>query len=147
VLGGGTLQLDQDPVRVMRSSRSKSEPYDEKLVAGLRDALLNALTNASNIRYVGPNESVTVVVQGGEVTESTVKVITNGGSTGTGKSDVKVRKETRKATSKGQSVMTVRVKKSDLDAIAAGRITNPEFRQRATVQAYLRRGDSLRSSR
>src|SRR5690349_3669646 len=58
VLGGAPPHTEHETITVFRNNRGKLEPFDEKKVAGLKLALLNALTNASNIRYLAPNEFV-----------------------------------------------------------------------------------------
>lgn len=155
VLGNNPPQSEHDDITLYRSSRGKAEPYDETKVAGLKLALLNALTNASNIRHLAPAEFVTVVVQGGDATEGGVRVITTSPAPGaSNRAEVRVRKEIRasvdagrKSSAKSESVLMLRVKKSDLDAVAAGRMGADDFRQRASVSTYLRRSDSSRSGR
>ncbi|HKX62945.1 MAG TPA: hypothetical protein VJS65_13890 [Verrucomicrobiae bacterium] len=140
---GANQNGDQETIFTVR--RGRSEPYDEARVEGLKTSLLDALKHAGNIRHLAPQEFVTVVVQGGDATTST-----SGGT--------RVRKEkekdkdkenrlntdtvtTRRTSQKGESVMTIRVKKSDIDAFAAGKIDSNGFQQKATVQTYLRRGE------
>lgn len=134
---------EQDSVFVVR--RGRSEPYDEAKVDGLKTALLDALKNASNIRFLAPQEFITVVVQGGDATTG-----------GNGRTDVRVRKETRgnneavttrRTLQKGESVMTVRVTKADVDAYAAGKMDPEAFRRKTTIQTYLRRGEQARTLR
>lgn len=152
VLGSGPSAglSEHEGVAAIRNGRGKSEPFEERKVSGLKLALLNALTNASNIRHLAPTEFVTVVVQGGDVAESVP-----------GRTEVRVKKETRtngdtsrksvnvssSAPSKGESVMTLRVKKADLDSVSAGQISPDQFRQKALVLTYLRQGDSGRANR
>jgi hypothetical protein len=127
--------------------RGRSEPYDEARVEGLKTSLLDALKHASNIRHLAPQEYVTVVVQGGDATTSS-----SGGTRVRKEKDKEKDKEkenrgnndfatSRRTIQKGESVMTIRVKKSDIDAFAAGKIDSNGFQQKATVQTYLRRGE------
>jgi len=156
VFGPNSGHNESESVTVLRGGRSKVEPFDETKVAGLKTALIDALTNATNIRHLAPNEFVTVVVQGGDVTDVAVKVYATTNSNINGRSEVKVRKEAKLSsdsgrksalTSHGESMLTLRVKKSDLDALAAGRLTADQFRQNASVMAALRRTEPSRPSR
>jgi hypothetical protein len=139
---GVDRNTEQDPGFTVR--RGRTEPYDEAKVEGLKTALLDSLKNASNIRFLGSEEFITLVVQGGDVASAG----------GNGRTEVRVRKEkggnnetvtTRRSTQKGESIMTLRVKKSDVDAYAAGKLDSEGFRQRATIQTYLRRGEPART--
>jgi hypothetical protein len=141
VLGAGRNE-DRDTMFTVH--RGRSEPYDEAKVSGLKSALLDALKNASNIRYLAPQEYVTVVVQGGDATSSS-----SGGTRVRKEKEKDKEKEnrgnndfatSRRTTQKGESVMTIRVKKSDIDAFAAGKTDSNGFQQKAAVQTYLRRG-------
>ncbi len=135
---------------VTRSSRTKAEPFDEKKVAGLKLALLNALTNASNIRHLAPAEFVSIVVQGGDVAEMPVARVEYRGrkeSRSNGDGSKKSSTSYAMASTKSESVMSLRAKKADLDALAAGQITPEQFRQRASVATYLRRSESGRAGR
>jgi len=128
-----------------RVLRGKPEPYDESKVEGLKTALLASLKNASNIRHMAPEEFITVVVQGGDAVGSA--------------SSNRVKKEkekdkdkegrgnnepvpARRGVQKGESVLTIRVTKADVDSYAAGKLDDAGFRQRATILTYLRRGDT-----
>ena len=48
-----------------RVMAAPSEPYDEERVNRLRDGLLESLKNATNIRGLKPDDSITVCVFGG----------------------------------------------------------------------------------
>ncbi len=154
VLGSGPSAGlgEHEGVATIRNGRGKTEPFEERKVTGLKLALLNALTNASNIRHLAPTEFVTVVVQGGDVADPIP-----------GRTEVRVKKEKETRTngdasrksvnvsssspSKGESVMTLRVKKADLDSVSMGQLSPDQFRQKALVLTYLRQGDSGRVNR
>jgi len=140
---GANQNGDHETIFTVR--RGRSEPYDEARVEGLKTSLLEALKHAGNIRHLAPQEYVTVVVQGGDATTSS-----SGGTRVRKEKEKDKEKEnrgnndavtSRRTIQKGESVMTIRVKKSDIDAFAAGKIDSNVFQQKATVQTYLRRGE------
>src|SRR6185436_13403292 len=94
------------------------EDFDEDKVNDLKDALLGALKNASHLRMVKPEEYITVVVQGtdaGTIMNRTSR---------DGKTSVRVTTTSRPGSSSNarrtESVLTMRVQKSDVDAFANG---------------------------
>lgn len=136
----------------------KAEKFDAKKVEKLKESLLSALKNASNMHNLKGDEYVTVVVAsggGGEGFEMNViqnriaslqrSLAAKGGSwsgAGTGGgggqfgAPVAVSKSTTPETSGGSSTLTIRAKKSDIDAFAKGKLTPEEFRNRASILIY-----------
>ena len=112
------------------------EPYDKERVNRLKEGLLEALKNASNIRELKPDDSITVCVFGaaGPGQPRSRTYIKRPGGPGEARSGVAV------AGWAGgpmrQSIMTIRVKKSDADAFAKGSLTLDAFRERAHIVAY-----------
>ena len=82
----------------------------------VRDALLEVLKEASNMR-LEPDESIAVVVTGGAP-----------GYPGT----------------EGGTVLTIHVKKRDVDAFAEGDLDPEEFQERATMVLHGRRPSTAR---
>ena len=169
-------------------ARFSKEEFDPKRVEKLKDSLLDTLKNASNMRNVKPDESVTVVVRSGAGRMGgplRVRVGTmGGGSSGFTWNVGAVRLNGDKSAgasgaadagglgggggfgrSSGggggqpppagawvpnpaggmkmvtvadsvESVLTIRAKKSDIDAFAKGKSTPDDFRKRATVLIY-----------
>ena len=139
-------------------------PYSEEKVNDLKDALLDALKNASHIRGLKPDDSITVCVFGGP-SAPPVKVRTAGtrrlaapakerdetattrtwdsrtGASVTTSTDPATGAKTmqiwdaRSGQTRG-TVMTIRVKKSDADAFAKGNLTLDEFRKKARISNY-----------
>lgn len=153
------------------SERAAAEDFDAGKVDKLKSSLLESLKNATNIRALKPNDFVTVVVQGAEATRteamkrkpSTTAVGkpsaspadsdgkgggTGGGAGGQGGrgSGMVVTKTVRSRNSLGETVMTMRVKKSDADAFAQGKLDLDAFRKKAAIQTYFRRTDSTSAS-
>jgi hypothetical protein len=110
------------------------------IVDRLKGMLLDVLKNASNIRDLKPEESVTVCVLGG---------VSGGpapawGSVGGGSTAYSMSWSTTgsfagvndRNSAPRRTAMTLRIKKSDADAFAKGEITGEEFRNRARITAY-----------
>jgi len=135
---------------------SSKEAYDPKRVEKLQDTLLQALKNATNIRSLRSDESVMLVVNGGngggwseltssrfqnKLTRTAPASIGGGGRSGgvgTGsQSGYKVVTHDRlvHVTADG-SVLTIRAKKSDIDAFANGKLDLNEFRNKVKMLAY-----------
>ena len=115
------------------------EEYDEEKVSQLKDALLEALKNAANIRDLKPDDSVTICVFGGAGTgRSQVRSTTKRGATPSADVDthVWVLGDHSAGTSRG-TILTIRVKKTDADAFAKGKLTLEEFRKKAKIAAYI----------
>ena len=119
-----------------RAVAAAGEPYDEERVNRLKDGLLESLKNATNIRGLKSDDSITVCVFGGP-------------SSGQPKARTYVKRgtgsnEARNAFAMSgwagspmrQTIMTMRVKKSDTDALAKGAMTIEAFRKRAHVVSY-----------
>lgn len=144
------------------------EPYDPKRVEALKDALLEALKQASNIRSLKADEFVVVTAVGpaggsghpraagaGGFGGSAGGDGVSGGRSGSGggggggrseRAEVKVFSKDRtvvagdpyaaKSDGRGETIMSLRVKKSDIDAYAKGRLNAEEFRRKASINIY-----------
>src|SRR5262249_53572331 len=119
-----------------------AEEFDADKVNGLRDALLDSLKNAGNIRHLKPEEFITVTVigpgSGGPIVRRQART---GGNFNWFNSDTDV----FKADGRGDTVMTIRVKKADADAFAKNKLNLEEFRGKANIQTYTG-GGSARSA-
>ena len=115
-----------------------SEEYDADKVEDLKTGLLQALKNATHIRTLKPDEFVTVVIQGAEA----MRVEKTVGRTPGGGASVKVTSSKRGDSRRGETVMTIRVKKSDVDSFAKGNLDLAGFKKKASIQTYFRRGDA-----
>lgn len=143
-LAGGRVELDDEFQGGWKGGGRggngfAGEGYDANKVEELKVGLLESLKNASHIRALKPTEYVNVVIQGSEARVSEKIVNTKGGQvTVTARSKGSTRSDSRR----GETVMTVRVAKSDVDAFAKGTLDFAGFRNKATIQTYLRRGDA-----
>lgn len=104
----------------------RREEYDEDRVESLKKNILKALANASNFRRLDGDETVTAVVRSRTGSRSQILVFKS--HDGGGKNQA--------SSNDSQSTMTIRIKKSDADALADGKITEDEFRTRAKVAVY-----------
>jgi hypothetical protein len=126
------------PSSVSSVASASAGKYDRDEVEKLQGALLMLLKEASNIRGLRPDESVTVTVLGAPAREASLR------ST----SQMRIRSDgdrrivwlspgsSRRIGPSGTTVLTIRVKKADVDAFAGGDLTEEQFRGRAAVTAY-----------
>jgi hypothetical protein len=148
---------------------SGTVPFDADQIGALKKALLEALKNSANIRNLKSEESVVVTVfgtesvaaargAGGEVASGTGRF---GGGGRPGLADTFpsesaaletyqrfVRSESPPGAGRG-TVLTVRVRKSDTEAFAKGKINLEQFGQKTTINAYVgaaRPGDAARNA-
>jgi hypothetical protein len=109
------------------------EPYDEDRVNRLRDSLVDALRNASNIRGLKPDDWLTVCVFG-SAGQPRVRAVERRGKAGEVRTET-ITSEPGNALLR-QSMMTIRVRKSDADALARGNLSLEAFHKRAHVVTY-----------
>ncbi len=112
-----------------------AEEYDEEKVSQLKDTLLEALKNAANIRDLKPDDSVTICVFGGAGAGRTqVRSTTKRGATPSPDlaNNVWVMTDHNGGPTRG-TILTLRVKKSDADAFAKGKLTLEEFRKKLGI--------------
>jgi hypothetical protein len=112
--------------------------YDAERVEELKDAILESLKNATHIRDLKADESITVVVTGGAGSRpdrrATRKTTTDGRNT-LEEHSVWI-DGSRAGAGRGEATLTLRVKKSDADAFAKGKLDLDEFRKRAITRVY-----------
>jgi hypothetical protein len=102
------------------------EEYNVERIETLKKAVLKALANASNFRRLAGDETVTVVVRSRATARSQIVLFRSQDPHG----------RTQPNSGEADATMTIRVKKSDADALAAGKINEDEFRNRARVAIY-----------
>jgi hypothetical protein len=128
------------------------EEFDSQRVENLKSQLIEDLANAKNIRNLKSDDYITVVVQGGGAGRTVMRREDRpigaragagfggggfgggGGSRGGGVARVEVNSST--FDSGAQSTMTLRVKKSDVDAFAKGKMDAADFQKKIAVQIY-----------
>ncbi len=119
-----------------RFTAAPGEPYDEERVNRFKDGLLESLKNATNIRGLKPDDSITVCVFGGPSSGQPKSRAYLKRSTGSGDARIVATASARVGNPLRQTIMTIRVKKSDADAFAKGAMSLEAFRKRARVVSY-----------
>ncbi|HEY2952125.1 MAG TPA: hypothetical protein VGK40_06060 [Verrucomicrobiae bacterium] len=128
------------PWESVHALRGKAEEYDAQKVEDLKTDLLEALKNAAHIRQLKGDETVTLVVIGGESARPEAAVLRKNptpGAPATGnRFYAAAGADKRKGGSGAETTLVVRVKKSDVDAFAKGKLDLDEFRKKATILIY-----------
>jgi hypothetical protein len=117
--------------------------YDAKKVDDLKEVLLGALKNARNIRGLKPEDAITLCVfggPGGDAQRKRVVRVEKGDDgekveTVTETDEVIVVKGAERAPARG-SLLTIRVKKADVDAFAAGQLDLAALEKKAKIALY-----------
>ena len=115
--------------------------YSEEKVNRLKDALLEALKNATNIRNLKPNDSVTVCVFGGAIPGALRFAATAKRTLAAGEEPEEPRPwpalpgQPYRGPA-GGTMMTIRVKKTDVDDFAKGKLNLDEFHKKAKISNY-----------
>jgi hypothetical protein len=142
------------------NTSSSAVPYDAARVDGLKKHLIDALKNASNIKGVRPDEYVSVTIFGSpgvavgaksnrsvgqpEAGNSLpVNVVTRGLPSG-GAAVAWASESGPRIASEG-TVLTLRAKKSDIDAAEKGTLDADAFAKKVTVSTYFGNGHGLKS--
>ncbi len=138
-------QTKREVLGTGKALATERQAYDADKVAILKKILLEALKHASNIRNLHPEESIAVVLLGGNATGG---MRIEAYSPARGVRVERRRRDTRTYIThdsppgalltgpRQATVLTVHVKKSDVDAFAEGKLTVEEFGGRATITAY-----------
>lgn len=118
-----------------------TEEYNAEKVEDLKRTLTHSLKHAANIRKLKPDEWVTVVVRGGATGVVTWNPVSQPGEP----SEIGVsanrymrydRRLPRETTSSWSTFLTVRAKKSDIDAFSKDQLDYEQFRQRMQIFTY-----------
>ncbi|PWU13377.1 MAG: hypothetical protein C5B50_19385 [Verrucomicrobia bacterium] len=119
--------------------------YSEEKVTRLKESLLEALKNATNLRDVKSDEWITVCVfgNGGGGHSSKKATVFKFDSAGTGEKPQPQRPVRawayagdKSGVPRATSTMTIRVRKSDADAFAKGKLSPEEFQKKAKIAIY-----------
>ena len=145
---------------LLPSARSEIQ-YDAEKVEKLKKVILETLKHAANMRNVKPTESIAVAVLGGETIGPVVTTRTTitgpmfpggpgvggvggrmpttrgpAGAVGTGRPPTPAKPRPALGGLRQETVLTIHVKKADVDAFAEGKLTFDQFREKATIFAY-----------
>lgn len=121
--------------RMRRAHIAALPAYDEQDVLNLKNDLLNSLQNAANIRNLKPHDWITIAASGPARVEREITLLESART-----EDVERAERSQKypgpakidvlavdhAQDGGDSTMILRVKKSDLDAVAKKKTSHPE---------------------
>jgi len=108
----------------------RGEEYDERRVNKLKDTVLEALKNATHIRGMKGEDSITVCVFGAGATLP-FKI-----RPGANKPGAPVPGDVYVAGGSRTTILTIRVKKSDVDLFAKDKLNLDDFRKRAKITPY-----------
>lgn len=117
-----------------RQAERPEEKYDAERVESLKITLARALKHAANIRALKPDEIVILTVISGTSQPTAASLVTRVYSSTNSRSSY-IATEPRTAGSDYSShiVLTIRAKKSDIDAFAKGDLDFDQFRQRTQM--------------
>ena len=130
-----TLELDLERAWT-HAIGPAGEDYDAQKVEDLTVSVLESLKNATHIRNLKSDEFVTVAILGAEGAPQRFSVENEDDD---GRNKRKTRVEAMAP--RGESTMTIRVKKSDVDDFAKGKGDLDAFRKKAKMLVYTRPGD------
>jgi hypothetical protein len=145
-----------------RGTASPAEAYDEEKVSALKSALLEGLKSGANIRGLRPEDSITVCVSGlaSSVGQERIEGLEDLGNFSPGETAQLVQNlkgfyagSVRMDSNLGEdgarvqgAILNIRVKKSDVEAFAGGKLTGEEFRKRVNVTIYASQSGGLPAS-
>lgn len=125
------------------TSDSPAEEYSEDKVNQLKAGLLDALKDASNIRHLKPEDWITVCVMGTANAKQVQNGVVAGGGASAGIATADptggqpvLQWKTVEFAPGGKTVMTLRVKKSDVDDYAKGDLDAAKFQKRVSITTY-----------
>jgi hypothetical protein len=113
-----------------------AEEFDAERVAALQQQIVDDLANAVHIKGLKPDDCVTVVILGGSTRVEGVRRESRRGpgGVGGGRGELHAAVEAHNSTGRGtQSTMTIRAKKSDIDAFAKGTLQAGTFRNKVSI--------------
>jgi hypothetical protein len=114
---------------VLGHSDTKVVPYEADKVEKLKKTLIEAMAHASNIRDLGPQEKLTITIQGthphfGERDVARTEAVTYRGN---------VLHRTWAHVTWSPNVLTIRAAKADIDGFAKGKINSDKFAEKVEV--------------
>ncbi len=119
---------------VLPTPPKRERPYDPERVERLKRELIDALKNASHLRHLKPDEQIVVAVSSGEGSAKEVRTV-NIVQKGQGGGATVSTAESGNAGTPGNTLV-IRVKKSDADDFAAGKLDRAGFTEQAKIAIY-----------
>ncbi len=108
------------------------EEFDAQRVENLKEDLLRDLLNAKNIRHLKSEDSVSVVVLGSGPRVGGSLIRKEARSTGGREAGARL----TSGEALSQTTLTLRARKSDIDALAKGKLDHEAFKKKVTIQIY-----------
>lgn len=134
--GDATGAMLQRPGRIAGAPEENIESFSAEKLEELKSELLNALTNATNIRGLKPSDRITVCISGGPVNPELRPRADYARPGGPGPGPGPVPRPAGGGRPGHTSFMTLSVKKSDVDAFAKADLTRDEYRARVSIAIY-----------
>lgn len=128
-------ELNGQPYRERRVVALPAEEYSEERVSKLKDAVLEALKNAPNIRDLKSEEWITVAVFGGTPAGGVryQAFAKRSPKAPSDSEDEVLAAEGHQPVAARRALMTIRVKKADTEAFAKGKFDLDEFRKKSQI--------------
>jgi len=136
------IYAPQEFERRRRTDRSDVEEYDAEKIEGLKETLIKTLKHASNIRALKTDESVILTIVGKTIQSDTV--VTRVYET-IGDAIVTTAPEGIQTDISSPTILTIRAKKSDIDAYANDKLSFDQFSRQIQVLTYSLLGESAQS--
>jgi hypothetical protein len=133
------IYAPQEIERRRRADRSDVEEYDAEKVEELKEALIKTLKHAKNIRALKADESVILTVIGRNIQSDTI--VTRMYET-VGDAIITTVPKGAHADVSSPTILTIRAKKSDIDAYANDELTFNQFSRQIQVLTYSLLGES-----
>jgi len=138
-----------EEARRRRTARPE-EKYDAEKVAEFRETLIKTLKHAANIRTLKPDESVILSVTG-KAGQSGTRTTTRSYGPGLALSDrrsgrsynITIKPGGAETGFSSPTVLTIRAKKSDIDAFAKGQLSFDQFHQKTQLISYPYLGENV----
>jgi hypothetical protein len=130
--GNSTTTVDS---RWAENSYHRAEPYDANVVEILKKQVRESLKSAANLRHVKPEEWIVVTITGSPNVPAT-QLGTADATGGLGSSSVQPGGAVSLSSGRA-TIMTIRVKKSTAEALAAKTISPAEFESKVEVNTYV----------
>jgi len=108
-----------------------TEPYSEEKVKRLVSSLLESLKNAANIRGLKADEGITICIAGAPSLQAQRPVAKRSPAPRSEPTRLQGAPDGSRST-----CLTIRAKKSDIDAFSKGQVNLEEFRRAASVSSY-----------
>ena len=137
------IYAPEEADRRRRSDDRPEEKYDAEKVEELKETLIKTLKHAANIRALKPDQLVILTVIGGR-SQSGTRGVTRTGSYSYGRDSRIFRTEHGAGSdSFSPTVLTIRAKKSDIDAFAEGKLNFEKFTEKTQLLSYSFLGENV----